>query len=316
MAARASNLLTILAVLLVLPFASMAQTKYVAPRINGPVDEGTLTTLRGNTHPLARPEFDQGAAPSDLALDRMLLVLTRSPEQESALKDLLDEQQDKSSDNYHKWLTPDEFGERFGPDDQDIQAITSWLVSHGFQSVQVSRGRTVIEFSGTATQLEGAFHASIHRYAINGEQHWANANDPQIPSALAPVVAGVFTLPNFLSKPQVHILGGPTPAVAGSGPKSDFTSSSGAHALTPADVATIYNANPVYASTNPGGNPITGNPGSWIAILARSNIQLEDVYDFRSIFGVQGVIPALVVALNGPDPGDRHDQFYGQRGRL
>src|SRR5690349_20058840 len=122
----------------------------VAPRITAAIDETTLTRLAGNTHPLARAEVDQGAAPQDLPMHRMLLVIKRAPEQEAALQALLQDQQDKSSPNYHRWLTPDQFGQQFGPADQDMQAITSWLESHGFQVARVGRGRTVFEFSGSA----------------------------------------------------------------------------------------------------------------------------------------------------------------------
>ena len=56
---------------------SVAQT---SPRIliTKPVDENQLTVLNGNTHPLARAEFDQGAAPPALPMNRMLLVLKRT----------------------------------------------------------------------------------------------------------------------------------------------------------------------------------------------------------------------------------------------
>ena len=96
------------------------------------VDETQLTVLKGNTHPLARAEFDLGTAPAAQPMQRMLLVLQRSPGQESALRALLDQQQDKSSPNYHKWLTPEEFGKQFGPSDSDIQTISLWLQSNGF----------------------------------------------------------------------------------------------------------------------------------------------------------------------------------------
>jgi len=143
------------------------------------VDNNVRITLPGNTHPLARPEFDQGLAPADLPMKRMLLVLKRSPEQDSALLSLLDSQQDKRSPNYHKWLTPKEFGTRFGPSDSDVAAVTNWLKSTGFQVAEPSAGRTVIEFSGTASLVQAAFRTSMHKYVVNGKQHWANANDPE-----------------------------------------------------------------------------------------------------------------------------------------
>src|SRR3989442_480865 len=173
----------------------------VRPLIVQAVDDSQLTTLKGNTHPLARAQFDRGVAPPDLPMQRMLLVLKRSDEQESALRKLLDDQQDKASPNYHKWLTPEQFGRQFGPADQDIQAVTSWLQTHGFQIGQVTKGRTVIEFSGTAAQVQEALHTSIHKFVVDGEEHWANASDPQISSALLAVVARGETPGSFIPKP-------------------------------------------------------------------------------------------------------------------
>ena len=150
---------------------------------------------------MARSQYDVGAAPSNLPMERMLLVLKRSPEQQAALSKLLDDQQDKSSPRYHKWLTPEQFGQQFGPADSDIQAVTSWLQSYGLQVSRVGKGRTMIEFSGTAAQVREALHTSIRKYVVKGEAHLANANDPEIPAALVPVVAGVHSLHNFYLKP-------------------------------------------------------------------------------------------------------------------
>ena len=169
------------------------------PLINQTVDESQFTTLAGNTHPLARREFDLGIAPGSLPMQRMLLVLKRSPDQETALRKMLDDQQDPASPNYHKWLSPEQYGQQFGPADADIQTVTAWLQSHGFE-VGTTKGRTVLEFSGSASQVQGAFHTSIHKYIVNGEQHWANATDPQIPTALTPAVAGIDSLHNFRKK--------------------------------------------------------------------------------------------------------------------
>ena len=141
----------------------------------------------------------------------MLLVLKRSPQQEAALRKLLDEQQSKGSPNYHKWLTPTQFGEQFGPSDSDMQTITLWLQAHGFE-VGSTKGRSVLEFSGSASQVKEAFHTTIHKYIVKGEQHWANASDPSIPTALTPAVAGVLTLHNFLKKPHIHF--SPQPVAA------------------------------------------------------------------------------------------------------
>jgi hypothetical protein len=119
----------------------LAQTNAVRARVTQGVDTRNLVTLRGNVHPLARPEFDQGVAPDDLPMERMLLVLQRGPEQETALRQLLDDQQVKSSPLFHQWLTPEQFGQQFGPADSDLQAVTEWLSTQGFQVAKVSAGR-------------------------------------------------------------------------------------------------------------------------------------------------------------------------------
>ncbi len=271
------------------------------PLIRQAVDETQLTTLKGNTHPLARPQFDLGTAPATLSMDRMLLVLKRSPDQETALRKLLDDQQDKHSPNYHQWLTPEQFGKQFGPTDADIQTVKTWLQSHGF-TVGSTKGRTVLEFSGSASQVKEAFHTTIHKYAVNGEQHWANASDPMIPTALTPAVAGVLTLHNFLKKPASHFSGQAVPAkiVPGKRPQVTFPAQNGqpeTNALAPQDFAVIYNINPIYSvSTN--GNDI------WIAVVGRSNLYNggSDVSDFRDNIG--GCCGSINIVLDGPDPGD------------
>src|SRR5260221_300141 len=184
-----------------------AQTTNIPARITQAVDENNLVVLKGNVHPLARAEFDQGAVADEQPLNCMLLTLQRSADQESALRQLLDDQQSKSSPNYHAWLTPEQFGKQFGPADADVQTVTQWLTSHGFTGIKVGPGRTVMEFSGTAAQVRIAFHTQIHRFAANGEEHTANTNDPQIPAALAPVVAGIVTLHNFPHKSHSHYIG-------------------------------------------------------------------------------------------------------------
>lgn len=193
---------------------------------------------------------------------RPVLVLKRSPEQDAALIALLDQQQDKSSPNYHKWLKPEEFGKRFGPADADIQAVTAWLRTHGFQIGNVSKGRIVIEFSGSAAMLQEAFHTEMHRYLVNGDPHWANASDPQIPAALAPVVAGVHTLHDFRKKPHSRMLAQDIAVKYTPGTTPQITASNGQHALVPGDFKKTYNAGPVIANGNSG-------QGITIAVVGR-----------------------------------------------
>jgi len=226
----------------------------LAPLVTAPIDDSVRTVLHGNTYPLAIARFDRGAAPDSLPMERMLLVLKRSDAQEAALRKLLDDQQNNSSPNYHKWLTPEEFGKQFGPSDADLQAVTGWLQKQGFEVTKIATGRTVIEFRGTAGTVKNAFHTSIHQFAVSGKSHWANASDPQIPSALASAVAGIWSLHNFEKKPDLVMSKERFRIVKGTNGKPQANGSNGSHALGQGDYATIYGINPVYQSSIDGTN--------------------------------------------------------------
>ncbi len=286
--------------------SSPAQTQSTVPsRITSAVDNSQRTMLKGNTYRLAKAQYDEGAAPASLPMNRMLLVLTRSPQQEAALQQLMLAQMDKTSASYHAWLTPQQFGQQFGPSDQDIQTITSWLASQGFQVTRVSAGRTVIEFSGTAGTVENAFQTSIHKYAVNGAEHWANASDPSIPSALAGVVAGVNTLYNFPRKAANRHAGefrrakdtGKITAVAPlyTYPGGCNPTTSCEFGLGPYDFGTIYNVLPLWTAG------INGT-GQTIAIVSQTDINPQDFASFATIFGLSPK-PTLNVIHDGPAPG-------------
>ena len=278
------------------------QAAAVPARVTQTVDEGNRVPLHGNVHPMARPEFDRGPVADSEPASRMSLLLQRSPDQETALRQLLEQQQDKTSPNYRKWLTPDQFGKQYGPADADIQAVTDWLTSQGFTGIKVSAGRTTIEFSGNVGQVRKAFQTEIHHFFVNDKMHVANVSDPQIPSALAPVVAGVLSLHDFRPKAQVHQLGTfrktkatgevtPLFTFAGCGSKSTVP----CYAVGPGDFQKIYNV--PYVPTTSDGTGVT------IAIVQDSNINVADVTSFRSMFGLPANFSTSNIILNGPDPG-------------
>jgi subtilase family serine protease len=267
------------------------------------VDVHNLVTLPGNVHPWARPENDQGVAPDDLPMERMLLVLQRSQDQETSLRQLLDQQQVKSSPVFHQWLTPVEFGQQFGPADADIQAVTDWLASQGFTVKKVATGRTVIEFSGSAGLVRQALGTEIHKFRVQGQAYWANTSDPQIPAALAPVVAGFASLYNFPRQTPKQIMNAfsRTPGTRELQPLFTVTGSNGTpyYAVGPTDFATIYNVLPLW-------NAGVDGTGQTIAVAGDSNINISDVEDFRSMFGLPANDPQIIV--DGPTPGINEDE--------
>jgi hypothetical protein len=275
----------------------MAQSSNVASRIVDPIDESQLVTLTGHMHPLANGANDRGPAPDEMQLDRMHLALKRGASQESALRRLIGEMHTPGTANYHKWLTPDEFGKRFGPSDEDLSTVKSWLQGHGFSVAKVNAGKQTIEFSGNVAQMRAAFHSQIHKYEVNGESHYANASDPRIPAALAPVVGGFASLNNFRLKSYAHLLGQATydPKTDKATPEWTIHNDYGDQfVLAPQDYAVQYDLNPLYKAG------IDGS-GQTIAIVNESNIDVALVNSFRSLFGLPYNPPQIII--DGNDPG-------------
>ena len=175
----------------------------VPSRITASPDDNVRVTLKGNLHAMATAKYDQGRVSDSLPMEHIILLLQRSPEQETMLTAVIDGLHNRRSPLYHHWLKSKQFGEHFGPSASDVAVVTAWLQSHGFKIDQVTAGKTAILFSGTAGQVRSAFHTEIHNLNVNGEAHIANMSEPQIPAALAPVVKGFRSLNNFFPKPML-----------------------------------------------------------------------------------------------------------------
>lgn len=263
-----------------------------------PVDDSVRVTIPRSTHPMARPAFDIGPLDGSTAFPRMIMVLKGSPDQEYQARTLIDGMHTGGSPNFHRWLTPEEFGQMFGPSQQDIGQIANWLRQQGFTVGSVAKSGRWIEFSGTSAQVESAFRTQMRQYMVQGELHVANASDVSIPAALSPVVQGVLSLHNFFGKPMLQRSPHKTPYILERG-NPNATGGNGFHAITPGDLATIYNLNPLYNGSTSLGT-INGS-GQTIAIVAIGNINISDVNTFRQVFGLPSNPPTVI--LNGPDPG-------------
>jgi hypothetical protein len=270
-------------------------------RIAETVDDGQVVTLTGNVHPLARGEFDLGVVAGETMLERMVLELEPSAAQQAELDALVEAQHDPVSPLYQQWLTPVEYGTRFGAGVGDVARITAWLQGHGFTVDEVAASNRLIQFSGTAADVADAFHTEIHRYKVDGVEHIANAQDPQIPAAFAGVVGGVISLHDFRRKSEISskkaLVSSRGPRVQGevefaNGARLEY-SSGATHYLFPADWATIYDLNPLLSAGKNG-------TGSSIAIVGRSNINASDVTEFRSAAGLPANQPTVILVSTNP----------------
>lgn len=254
---------------------SFAAYSSAAPqsRISRAVDETDVREISGNMHPFARPQFDRGRASSALQLGRMAIIFKPSAAQQQALQTLLQQQQDPASPNYHKWLTPEQFGARFGMSAADLAKVAAWLQAQGLSVLGYSHSHNEVYFTGNAGQVEYAFRTELHNYSVNGELHFANAIDPSLPTAFADAVIAVHGLNDFHPAPRNVKMRQVTVT-------SNFTSNvSGSHFVTPADLATIYDLGPLYSAGFDG-------TGQKIAVVGQTIIHTADIDAFRSAAGL------------------------------
>ena len=263
--------------------------------IHQKVDENKLVTLRGNTRSEANAENDLGPVSDALEHGSHAASVKRAPHRSSRQRrSLWPICIMPKSPNFHKWMTAAEFGRNFGVADADIQAITAWLQSHGFTVNGVYPNGMVIDFSGSAGQVGRAFHTSIHHLDVNGVSHIANFSDPQIPAALAPAVAGVVSLHDF----QPHAM-----------KRAKYTfnyQGQPSQAVVPADLATIYDLNPLFAQG------ITG-VGQTIAVIEDTDLySAADWSTFRTTFGLDQYTAGSLTTVH-PTSIERPEQLLRRR---
>jgi subtilase family serine protease len=274
-----------IATLLALISGSIGSEAQIANRLPQTIDSARTVMMRNHHPQWANAANSVGAVPTNQMLDQFTLVLTRSAAQEQAFEQLLADQQNPASPQYHRWLTPQEVGERFGVSNADLASVEGWLQSRGLRVNWVSPSRTFVGFGGTAADVGRAFGTELRYYSVNGAQRMSVASDPQIPQTLAPVIGAVRGLFAVDEQPAVR-----STAMQSAAP--ELTSTSGNHYIAPADFARIYDL--------PAG--ITG-AGVTVGIVSWSRTNFADFDNFREKTGTSFANPTEIIPPGGIDPG-------------
>jgi subtilase family serine protease len=263
---------------------ALAQTSAQPTRlITQPIDEANLITLAGSVRPEVTPANDRGAVADGLQLEHIYLQLKRSPEQEQAAAQLVDQLHDPTSSAYHHWLTADQVAQQFGPSADDVNTLTSWLQSHGFTINSIYLANGVIDFSGPAAAVRDAFHTEIHNLSVNGQSHIANTSQPRVPAAFASAVMGIVSLNDFRPHAQLK-------------PHANLTVGATTQLLVPGDLQTIYNITPIYQ------RGVSGQ-GQTIVVLEDTDLYTTaDWYTFRQVLGLAERFPQGSLAQAHPQP--------------
>jgi subtilase family serine protease len=294
-----------------LAFSATAGSRSAHSLVTQKIDNNNRVTLAHNVRPELNAKTDLGPVEDTLPIARMFLVLKRTTEQQATLNTLIEHQHQSTAAEYHQWLTPKAFGEKFGASQADVAAVTDWLTSQGFTVNYVTHGNTMVDFSGTSRMVRESFHTQLHYVDVSGEKRIANAQDPQIPAALAPIVAGIVNLENipphadhtpihgvvfdkethkWHDAPGSNSIGAPHALDNGGG---------GYYLVSPQDFYTIYNENPLLLAGHTGAS-------ATVAVIEQSAIAYGtvngttgqatggDIALFRGTFGVPGTLNMYV----------------------
>jgi uncharacterized protein (TIGR03437 family) len=273
--------------------ALLTATLHAQPdRINSRIDSSLTVALAGHVPFRARPEFDQGPVAAAFPLHAVTIYLKPSANQQTSLQHLLAGQQNPASADFHKWLTPEQYADRFAVSQNDVNRITAWLQSQGLKTERVARSRTWIEFSGTTRQVEHALHTQIHQYLENGRLHYANSTNPSIPAALSDVVLGLHGLNNYRLKARSK--------VRGLLPRN--TGDQGDHQMAPDDFATIYDVARLYSDGLDG-------TGQKLVVVGQTDIDLSDIQAFRTQFNLPAIRLQQILVAGQSDPGTSQDDL-------
>jgi len=259
---------------------------------------GETVARADSGHVWALAANDAGPVAAEMPM-HLTLLLERPAERQRAFATLLRQQQDPRSAEFHRWLDATQIGARFGASTEDIAAATSWLRAQGLSIDGISKSRSRIAFSGDAQTVGRAFATEIHAYSVHGEQRFAPARAPRLPSSISAVVRSIVGL-GSVEEHAAHGSGGgrvSAGTTSASTPAATFCSQgSCSHYLFPADFSKIYDIDPVYQQG------IDGR-GQTIAIIGRARVYLPDIENFQMRAGLPTKDPTIIVPPGGLDPG-------------
>lgn len=230
-----------------------------------------------------RPELNQANFLARVSKEKNIsLTLNLKLRDQAKLEFFIEELHNEKSSNYHKWITPQEFGKRFGVEESRYQALVIWLNEMGFKVTHTWPNRLAIDFQGDVEKIEKVFNIELNHYLFEGKEYFAPSYAPEIPIEFAKEILMVSGLENFSEpEPLVKVISPQAidQVKQGQGSKISNFSLNGRVAVAPKDFQAAYNTTPLITQGFDG-------KGQDIAIAARSDFNVSDVQKFRANFGL------------------------------
>ena len=177
-------------------------------------------------------------------------------------------------EHYGKYLTTEEFIDRFAPTQEDYDQVVAHAKNSGLTIRNTHPNRTLLNVSGTAQAIESAFNLKLHQYMLpNGRQFYAPNDNPEVPHSIASVISGIVGLDSYakwhsyIRPKKMNEISSAATQTYPSGPSGGFA---------PGDLAKAYNLSGV---TTNGANQI-------IALFELASYQASDINTYTSYFGL------------------------------
>jgi kumamolisin len=222
-----------------------------------------------------------GRLPANQSMNLVLVLPLRNQDE---LESLLSELYNPNSPSYHRFLSVDEFTARFGPTQDDYNALIEFAHENGLNVVSTSRNRVNLQVAGTVANVERALNVHINVYQHPTEPRTFYSPDRE-PSANLPFqlwhVAGLdnFSIPRpagLERRPEGSKA--KSGATTGSGPSASFLGS---------DMRAAYY-----------GGSLTGS-GQSLGLLEYYGTDLTDLTTYFKNAGETNNVPITLLSTDG-----------------
>ena len=180
---------------------------------------------------------------------------------------------------YGHYLSPEEFAQRFGPEQADVDAVSAFARTHGLTVKDVSPDLTLVHVTGPASAVEAAFGVHVNDYVgADGRAFFAADREPTVPAAVASRLLSVLGLSNAQRPHTFSRRASATPLL-------DYYN--GNAGLAPADVKNIYGLT---------GTAFTGT-GQVAGLFEVGTFTQSDITTYDTTYGVN--VPVNPVSVDG-----------------
>jgi hypothetical protein len=256
-----------------------------------PASAAGIQTIRNDITPLVTHLKPVGRLEAGR---RLRLAISLPLRNQPALTELLAQLQNPASPNYHRYLTPAQFAERFGPAQGDYDAVIAFAQAHGLAVKKKHASRAILDVEGRVSDIEKALHVTMRTYRHPREARQFFAADADLSVELTTPVLRVSGLDDYaIPHPNLHPepagLGANAKANAGTGFSNSYAGSDFRNAYIP--------------------DTTLSGSGQSVALVEFDGYYDLDIWYYQ-FFAQTGYVPLVNVPVDGgiAAPGENNDE--------